>query len=469
MKMSVMEERLTLTTKELKRLKMLELVEAERMTVVDAAQMLGISERQCWRILARYRQAGAAGLTHGNRGRPSPRRLDEAVRDEIVKLAEGMCRDYNDQHLTEVLQDEHGLKLSRASVRRVRRAVGLASPKKYRRRRGHQRRERYPQPGMLLQLDASIHGWLEDRGPKLALVGAIDDATGEVVGAVFREQEDAAGYFSLIQAIGRSYGLPLAVYADRHTIFQNPVKPTIAQELAGEVPKSQFARLLADLGIELIAAHSPQAKGRIERLWQTLQDRLIKELRRAGAATLEQANYVLADYLPKFNQHFTVAAAQPGTTFRPMPAEFDASAVFSFHYQRIVANDHTISLDGHKLQLPPLAHGRSYAKAKVDLHHYLDGRLAVLHQGDLLVTFEPAQPGPPRVEHFTPKPIPAPSPFKPAKPEKPATTTGTHAPPKPAATHPWRKYPVVANSAASTSAPEPPAAPNADIFTDRLP
>jgi transposase len=261
--------------------------------VVEAPRLLGISERQCWRMLARYREKGAAGLVHGNRDRPSPRRLPTAAREEILTLAHGICRDYNDQHLSEVLQEEHGLQVSRASVRRIRRAAGLASPHKYRRRRGHQRRERYPQAGMLVQLDASMHDWLETRGPRLALAAAIDDATNEVVGALFRDQEDAAGYFLLLRDISQTHGLPLAAYADRHTIFQSPVKPTIEQELAGTVPKSQFARLVEALGIELIAAHSPQAKGRIERLWQTFQDRLVKELRRAGATNLEQANQAL--------------------------------------------------------------------------------------------------------------------------------------------------------------------------------
>ena len=463
-----MEERLTLTMKELKRLRALELVEAERMTVAEAARLLGISERQCWRILARYREKGAAGLVHGNRGRPSPRRLAPAAREEILTLARGICQDYNDQHLSEVLQEEHGLPVSRASVRRIRRAVGLASPHKYRRRRGHQRRQRYPQAGMLLQLDASIHDWLEGRGPRLALAAAIDDATNEVVGALFRPQEDAAGYFLLLRSISQSHGLPLAAYADRHTIFQSPVKPTIEQELTGTVPQSQFARLLAELAIELIAAHSPQAKGRIERLWQTFQDRLVKELRQAGATNLGQANQALAAYLPKFNQRFTVAPSQPGSAFRPLPADLDWQAVFAFHYQRQVANDHTISLDNHKLPLPPLAHGRSYARAKVDLQHARDGRLAVRYQGQLLTIFEPSEPGPPRVERFCPKPE-APS-SKPAQPVRmPAPPTALRPPVKPAANHPWRRYPTVKQAAQPTAQPDPPAPAYPDIFTDRLP
>jgi hypothetical protein len=320
---------------------------------------------------------------------------------------------------------------------------------------------------MLLQLDASIHDWLEGRGPRLALAAAIDDATNEVVGALFRDQEDAAGYFLLLRNISQSHGLPLAAYADRHTIFQSPVKPTIEQELAGTVPKSQFARLVEALGIELIAAHSPQAKGRIERLWQTFQDRLVKELRRAGATNLEQANQALTAYLPKFNQRFTVAPSQPGSAFRPVPAGLDGDAVFAFHYQRQVANDHTISLDHHKLQLPPLAHGRSYARAKVDLHHYMDGRLAVLHQGQLLAIFEPAQPGPPRVERFCPKPE-APA-FKPAEPVRmSAPSTNARPVPKPAANHPWRRYPTAKQVTLPSAQPDPPAPAHPDSFTDRL-
>lgn len=443
-----MEARLTLTAKEVKRATVLAQVEAEQMTVAEAAELLGISERQCWRILARYRQEGAAGLVHRSRGQPSARRLADAVRKRVVELAETRYQDYNDQHLTEVLQEEHKLLVSRTTVRRLRRNAGLASPRKYRRRKGHLRRERYPQAGRLLQCDASIHDWLEGRGPRLALVAAIDDATNEVSGAQFREQEDAAGYFLMLRSISQSHGLPLALYADRHTIFQSPAKATLEQELAGALPKSQFGRLLDELQIELVAAHSPQAKGRIERLWQTLQDRLVKELRQAGAATREQANEVLRSYLPKFNRRFMVPAAQPGSAYRAWPAELDPELVFAFRYQRQVANDHTISLDGHKLQLPPLAHGRSYARAKVDLHHYLDGRLAVLHQGQLLIIFEPAEPGPPRVEHFTPKPADT-APFQPAKPVQPATPASTRTPSKPAANHPWRRYPIAAKTGAS--------------------
>ena len=450
-----MEERLTLSSKELKRLKVLELVQAEQATVAQAAELLGVSERHCWRLLARYRQAGAAGLVHGNRGKASRHRVPEVVRREILTLAEGACRDYNDQHLTEVLQEEYGLQVSRASVRRIRRSVGLASPHKYRRRKGHLRRQRYPQFGMLFQVDASQHAWLEDRGPHLALVAAIDDATNQVVGARFREHEDAAGYFLVLQDIAQRMGLPLALYADRHTIFQSPKQPTLEQELAGISPQSQFGQLTGRLGIRLIAAHSPQAKGRIERLWGTWQDRLVKELRQAGASSLEEANQVLAAYLVKHNQRFAIAAQQPGSACQPLPGGWDLGRLFSFHYQRRVANDHTISLNGQSLQLPPSPQGRSYVRATVDLWHSMAGQLTVTYKDQDLITFHPAVAGPPRVDVFCPQTLPTTPHSKPAEPVPLPPPKPVHPTPKPAANHPWRRGFDPMSTPARRS-PEPP-------------
>lgn len=172
---------------------------------------------------------------------------------------------------------------------------------------------------MLLQTDGSRHDWLEGRGPSLTLIGMIDDSNGKFTGATFREEEDAAGYFIVTEQLCLAQGIPQAIYADRHTIFQSPSQPTVEQELSGDLPHTQFGRLLDELGIQLIAARSPQAKGRIERLWGTLQERLVKELRKAGACDLESANQVLAAYLPKFNTRFQVEAAQPGSAYVPWP------------------------------------------------------------------------------------------------------------------------------------------------------
>ncbi|NIP85577.1 MAG: ISNCY family transposase, partial [Planctomycetales bacterium] len=234
------------------------------------------SLRQVRRLIRRQREGGDAALAHGNRGRASPRRLDPAAGARIVELAKGEYRDYNDCHFQEELAElPEPIHISRSSLRSLRRAEGVPSPRKRRAPQHRSRRERRPQEGMLLQTDGSRHDWLEGRGPWLSLLAFIDDACGEVPWATFREEEDAAGYFLGLQAIGLGRGTPGAIYADQHTIFQSPTQATLEQFLADQQPRSQFARLLDELGIELIAAGSPQAKGRIERLFETLQDRLV--------------------------------------------------------------------------------------------------------------------------------------------------------------------------------------------------
>jgi transposase len=435
--MSPMNTQVTLTMKEQHKLKMVTDYEAGRIRASQAAERLRISKRQFRRLVAGYRQRGVVALAHGNRGRAPVNRVAEAVRQEILRLARDTYEDYNDCHFTEELAEQaEPIVVSRSTVRRIRRAAGQKSPRKRRAPRYRSRRERYPQAGMLLQTDGSRHDWLEGRGPWLTLVGMIDDATNEVVGAIFREEEDAAGYFWVLEQVCLTQGLPQALYADRHTIFQSPNRPTLEQELSGELPRTQFGRLVDELSIRLIAARSPQAKGRIERLWGTLQDRLVKELRKAGACDLESANRVLAAYLPKFNARFQVAAAQPGSAYVPWSPEQELTDYFCFKYTRIVTNDNTISFDGHRLQIPPAAQRISYAKARVELRHYLDGRLAIFHHGRSLVTFQPAHPALPRVKQFQPA---APA-LPPSEPEEDRLPKPPQQPWKPPANHPWRKY-----------------------------
>jgi hypothetical protein len=306
---------------------------------------------------------------------------------------------------------------------------------------------------MLLQIDGSPHPWLEDRGPDLCLIAAtpaqqrtpalaggargcwVDDATSQVVAALFREQEDTASYFLLLRQISLSLGIPLSLYADQHTIFQSPKRPTLAQELAGEPPRSQFGRLADGLHIRLIRALSPQAKGRIERLFGTLQDRLVKALRQARASNLDQANLVLRRFLPAFNRRFARPPAKPDPAYLPWPSSLLPQDVFCFHYQRTVANDNTISFAGHTLPIPPGPYGRSYARKRVQLHHDLEGRLTVRYQDQPLATFNPLLPGPPRVGKFTPAHVPTPPP-KPTTVRKPKPAPIPH---KPAPDHPWRR------------------------------
>jgi transposase len=430
-----MNKKVTLTLKELKRIHMMHEIQAGRMTAKGAAEMLGLSERQVRRLIKRQREGGDAALAHGNRGRSSARRLDTGMRERIVDLAKGKYRDYNDCHFQEELAElPEPIQVSRSTLRTIRRAEGVPSPRKRRAPRHRARRERKPQAGMLLQADGSRHDWLEGRGPWLSLLAYLDDATGEVAWAGFREEEDAAGYFLGLRAICLSHGIPGAIYADRHTIFQTPAAASLEQELAGEQPRSQLGRLLAELGIELIAAHSPQAKGRIERLWETFQDRLVKALREAAASNAAEANRVLESFLPKFNARFRVAPAQPGRAYLPWPADYHSEQFFCFKHTRIVTQDNTIPFDGHRLQIPPGSGRKSYAKARVDVWQHLDGCLEVRYQGESLVRFRPATDAPLRVGKFTP----APGQTWTQPPAAPKTKL--HTPHRPADDHPWRQY-----------------------------
>jgi transposase len=436
-----MDKGVTFTVKEQKRFRVLVELDAGRLTACEVAAVLGLSVRHAWRLLATFREQSVAGLAHGNRGREPVNKLPQATREQILTLAQERYADYNDTHFTEKLEELHQIVVSRSTLRRLRRSIGQGSPRKRRAPRYRKRRERYAQQGMLLQLDGSPHDWLEGRGPRLTLLIAIDDATNEVPNGLFREQEDDAGYFELLWGLSETHGLPLAVYTDRHTIFRSPKQPTLEQELAGIRPRSQFGRVMDQLAIQSILANSAQAKGRVERVLGTLQDRLVKELREAGACTLEEASHVLKRFLPKFNARFSLPPAQPGSAYRPWPPLLKREQVFSFQHQRTVNNDNTISFDRNRLQIPPGPHRLSYARARVDVLQRLDGSLAVCHHGQTLVVFQPATSDPVRVGKFTPAPsAPPPPPVRTEAPPPPVTKT--RAPYKPAPDHPWRLYPI---------------------------
>lgn len=424
--------RVTMTIEELKRAHVLQEVENGRMTGVAAAEMLRVSERQVRRLLKTYREKGAEGLVHGNRGQASKRRMDEQTRERIVALIDKDYRDYNTLHLQEELEREHDIRVSYSALRRLRQTAGLPSPRTRRATPHRSRRERKPVAGMMLQADGSDHDWLERRGSRLTLIAYIDDATNEVPAAVFREQEDAAGYMLALRELCQGRGVPLSLYADRHKIFQAERQATIEQQLVGEEPLSQFGRALSELAITYIPAYSPQAKGRVERLFGTLQDRLVKELRKANACNLDDANRVLAHFLPRFNARFSKQAAQPGSAFQPWPADLRPSDVFCFKYTRIVRNDNTISFDRHSLQIPPGPRRRSWARAQVEVRQHLEGQLTVHYHDQQIAVFQPAADTPLRIGHFTPapQPIPEPEPPPPPTPRKPY---------KPPPDHPWRR------------------------------
>ena len=388
-------ETVSLNLREQQRVIVLNQVGRGELTGQQAAGLVCLSLRQVRRLLAAYRKEGVAALAHGNRGRRPVHALPEEKKERVVVLAKGVYAGCNHHHLQELLAEREGVMLSRSSIWRVLTAAGLKSPRRRRPPKHRCRRERYPQEGMLLQIDGSRHDWLQGRGPWLTLVGAIDDATGMVPYALFREQEDAQGYFLLLREIIHTKGIPLALYSDRHGIFERSSREpeSLQEQLAGERQPTQFGRALGELGIQSIFALSPQAKGRIERLWGTFQDRLVVELRLAGASTVEEANGVLWEFLPRFNSRFGVPAAQEGSAYRPLPQGVDLDGVLCFKYQRTVAKDNTVRFDGHTLQLLPGLDRLSYAHALVEVQERLDGSLVVCYQGRVLATQE-APPGP---------------------------------------------------------------------------
>jgi transposase len=391
--MSLMKEIVALTKKEQGRLKVLNQVERREMIGREAAEVLGISMRHVRRLLAAYRKEGATALAHGNRGRKPCHALGAGLKRNVLELARSTYAGFNTQHFTEIMAEREGIALSRASVRRILLEGGIKSPRKRRPPKHRSRRERYPQEGMLLQIDGSSHDWLEGRGPWLNLIGAIDDATGKVPYALFREQEDAQGYFLLLRRIVADCGIPMALYRDRHSIFERSKREpeTLEEQLEGKQKPTQFGRLVAELGITSIPSRSPQARGRIERLWGTFQDRLVSELRSAGARTIEEANRVLWDFLPRYNRRFAVCALQPGSAFRQVGEGFILDDIFCFKYQRTVGLDNVVRFERHRLQIMPTNGRASYARARVEVYRRLDGSLAVYYQGHYLAT-KPAPP-----------------------------------------------------------------------------
>jgi len=372
-------EELTLTTKEQNRLQTLNGVLERHWPMREAAKVMGVSERHGWRILAAYRKEGAAALAHGNRGRKPANATPLALREQIITLVNERYNGVNHTHLAELLAEREGITMSRSTLRRVLAEAGLSSPRRGRSPRHRYRRQRMPQEGMLLQLDGSHHRWLENRGPWLTLFLAIDDATGTVPYAIFREREDTLGYFELLKEIIGQCGIPLGVYTDRHSIFHVERGPN-----SGTIPLTQFGRALRELGVTHMRAHSPEAKGRVERANGTFQDRLVSELRLSGASNITEANLALRDFLPRFNQRFGVPAAQPGQAYRPISSGMDIEGILCLKERRRVARDNTVQYRHRNLQLFPDTDKVSYAGAYVEIQERLDGQILACYQGKIL-------------------------------------------------------------------------------------
>jgi len=444
-----MEEGLTLTAKEERRARALTAVLGGDLGVPEAAAALKLSERQVWRLMRAYRAEGPGGLVHGNRGRSSPRRLPEATKTTVGSLAKTTYRGFNTSHLTETLAEHEDLSLGRSTVQRILQREGLTTGNQ---RRGRHRswRERREREGQLLQLDGSHHKWVEDRGPQFVLLGAIDDATGTIAAARFHPTEDTRGYLLLLEEVLRARGRPIALYSDKHSIFRPTGPETIAEQLSGQREPSQFGRAMGELGIALIYAHSPQAKGRIERLWGTLQSRLVSELRLNLVSTLDDANAFLKLFIPRFNARFGQVAANRTPAYQPLAHPLQLRDVLCIKHFRIVGKDNTVRCYPSAVTplcflLLPGPQGRSFAGKRVEIRDYPDGATVLLLDGHVLAArpltlTERLRPAP----RATPAPPPTPVQLEmadfaplPQTPKKPS---------KPAPSHPWRNAPPLTTS-----------------------
>ena len=389
-------ENVTLTQKEQARLQVLNSLLTEHMTLDQAATLMGVTTRHTRRILAAYREKGVAAVAHGHRGRRPPNATPEPVATAVVHLARTRYAGANHTHLSELLSERDGIDIGRTTLRRILVNAGLSSPRRRRPPKHRVRRQRMPREGMLIQMDGSHHPWLGGQAPPFTLLIAVDDA-------LFCEQEDAHSYFLLIQGLVQHVGIPVVLYTDRHGVFRH----TPGSGLPG-MP-TQFSRAMDELGIQMIFALSPQAKGRVERTGGTFQDRLVTELRLAGASGLGEANRVLEQFLPRFNRRFRVPPQHPEPAFRPLDPELCLEQVLCFKHRRKVARDNTVRFQLHTLQLLPGAERPSYAGAAVEVLEGLDGRLSVRHEGRII----PAQEAPPspvflRNGHGRSAPVPAP-------------------------------------------------------------
>ena len=399
---------ITLNEKQRRRCEIITRLIANKISSSEASELLGVTERQVRRIRRRYEADGLETLVHGNQGRPSPRCTKPAVIEQLRELAgpTGRYHDFNVSHLAELLARDEGLQLARSTLSRLLIAHHIRAPRTTRTVVKRMQRERKSAEGLMLQTDASPHDWLEGRAPKMDLLGAIDDATGKVVYAQFRPSEDQIGYLLMLRTVALTHGLPHILYHDRHTILRSPKQATIEDELAGRRPQSQIQRIIAQLGITSIPALSPQAKGRIERLWQTFQDRLSKEMRLANINSLEQANLFLETFIPAYNQRFAKPARDPQSAWRTLPPELELDRLFSTATERKVKADHTVSYRGLTLQILREKEQPCLVACKVMVHVTPESELHLYHHDTKLAyrRLDHAATAPPVVKPPTPAP-----------------------------------------------------------------
>jgi transposase len=381
---------LYVSQKEIRRYELLQKVLDESLTLAVAAPALGVSYRQALRLKARVALLGLEGVLHRNRGRASHNRCQEGQRARVLELSKERYFDFNDTHFTEMLGEQEQIVLSRETVRRWRRGAGIPPKRKHKPPKHRKRRPRTQAEGLMMLWDGSPHHWLGKDYPACCLMAAIDDATGLVLGAFFCPAETSWAYLKLLEQVVMRWGVPASVYQDRHgTLKRNDSHWSLAEELAGRQAPTQVGAALEALAITPIFALSPQAKGRIERLFGTLQDRLAANLRLAGICEIAPANEFLAGFLQAHNERFAQAPAQAQPAWGKAPKPASLERILSLCYPAKVSSDNAVRLDGMILDIPPGPHKRSYAKLPVEVRQLLDGRWRVYYR-DRVIAQAPA-------------------------------------------------------------------------------
>jgi len=413
---------ITLSKREIERLRIIHLVMDKQMRQVKASELLGITDRQVRNIIGKIRDKGDEAIAHGNRGRVAPNKMPTELEDRIGGIVKRRYPDFGPTFASEKLWERDGIRIGREKLRQIMISKGLWKVRGRNKREVHQWRERKAYYGEMVQMDGSQHDWLEGRGPKLVFMGYIDDATNRVFGRFY----DYEGIYPAMDSLGRYirlYGLPRSFYLDKDSTYKTTRQPDVDELLRGEKAQTQFERACRELEIEVIHAHSPQAKGRIERAFGTLQDRLIKEMRLEGVSSREEANRFLKKYLPIYNKRFSRVAREEANLHRPLAKHINLREIFCLKATRTINNGYIIKWRGREflIERPSIAMRRR----KVEVMEHFDGKITIKFNGRYLAFREIIKPKPItalRVKKQT------------AQPKK---KKSKYIPP---ADHPWRKH-----------------------------
>jgi len=363
-----------LSRKELKKLHVVRKVLEGVVKQVEAAEILSLSDRQIRRLIRRVKVEGDAGIGHKSRGKASGRKLPMNIREKVIKLYREKYTGFGPTLAAEKLQELDKISINDETLRLW--LIDSGDWSKVRKKRKHcQWRERKHHFGEMIQIDGSKHDWFESRGPKCVLMGYSDDATGNVFG-LFYEYEGTIPAMDSFKRYIRKYGIPMSIYLDMHTTYRSPDKLSVKESIDRDEPLSQFERAMKELGVEVIHAHTPQAKGRIERLFKTFQDRVIKEMRLRGISSIEEANKFLVEYLPVYNRRFRVKPRKQDDLHREIPKGLKLDSILCIKTERVLRNDFTISYKGKLYQIKDRTQAR-----KVIVEKKINGKIEITYEG----------------------------------------------------------------------------------------